>query len=55
LGIGNKELNKVSNLLLVLQCHFFLLPNECEGMSVMEFSSPTIWSGVIGHVPCNFR
>jgi hypothetical protein len=53
LGIGNKELYKVSNLSLVLECHFFLLPNESEGMSVMEFSSPAIWSGVIGHVPCN--
>ncbi len=53
MGIGNKVLNKVSKLWFVLQSHFFSLPNECKGMSIMEFSSPAIWSGVIGHVPCN--
>ncbi len=55
MGIGNKELNKVSNSSLVLQCHLFSLPNKRGGMSIMEISLPAIWSGVIGHVPCNFR
>jgi hypothetical protein len=47
-------LYKVSKSLLVLQNHFGLLPNEREGIYVIEFSSPGIWSEVIGHVPCNF-
>ena len=36
--------------MLDLQCYFGLLPKECEGMSAIEFSSPAIWSGVMGHV-----
>ena len=39
---------------LVLQNHFGSLPKEREGISVIEFSSPAMWSGVIGHVPFNF-
>ncbi len=45
---------KVSKSELVLQNHLGLLPKEREGISVIEFSSPAMWSGVIGHVPFNF-
>ncbi len=44
-------LNKVSKSRLDLHSHWGSLPNECKGMSVIEFSSPAMWSGVIGHVP----
>jgi hypothetical protein len=49
--IGKRLLNNVSNLVLDLQCYFGLLPKEREGISVIEFSSPAMWSGVMGHVP----
>ena len=45
---------KVSKSELVLQNHLGLLPKEHEGISVIEFSLPAMWSGVIGHVPFNF-
>ncbi len=45
---------KVSKSELVLQNHLGSLSKEHEGMSVIEFSLPTMWSGVIGHVPFNF-
>jgi hypothetical protein len=48
--IGKRLLNNVSNSVLDLQCYFGLLPKEREGISVIEFSSPAMWSGVMGHV-----
>jgi hypothetical protein len=45
---------KVSKSELVLQNHFGSLPKEHKGISVIEFSLPAMWSGVIGHVPFNF-
>ncbi len=53
LGKGHVVLNKVRRLVLVLQCHLLLLPNEQE--AVMEFSLPEIWRGVIGHVLFSFN
>ncbi len=47
-------LNIVSNSWLDLHSHFGLLPKEREGISVIEFSSPAMWRGVIGHVPFSF-
>jgi hypothetical protein len=44
-------LYKVSKLWLDFHSHFGSLPNEHEGMSIIKFSSPPMWSGVIGHVP----
>jgi hypothetical protein len=34
-GRGKVELENVSKSLLVLKCHFGLLPKECGGMSVI--------------------
>jgi hypothetical protein len=31
-----------------------LLPKEREGISVIEFSSPAMWSGVMGQVLFSF-
>jgi hypothetical protein len=47
------ELNKVSKSSLVLHSHCGSLPNDRDGMSVIEFSSPAMWRGVIGHAPFN--
>jgi len=44
-------LNNVSNSEFDLQCHFVSLPKDRNGISVIEFSSPAMWSGVIRHVP----
>ena len=44
----------MSKSVLDLQCHLGLLPKECEGISVIDVSSPAMWSGVMGHVPLSF-
>ena len=49
-GSGKCELNSVSKSESVMQCHSHTLPNDREGMSVMAFSTPGIWTGVIGQV-----
>ncbi len=36
-GSGNNVLKKISKSCSVLKCHFDLLPNEREGMSVIIF------------------
>ena len=38
-GNGKRELKRVSSAWSSVQCHFFLLPKGCEGMSVIEFFS----------------
>ncbi len=40
--------------MLDLQCHLSLLPKDLEGISVIEFSSPAMWSGVMGQVLFSF-
>ena len=40
--------------MLDFQCHFGSLPKEHDGISVIEFSPPAMWSGVMGHVPLSF-
>ena len=49
-GSGNDELKKVSRSSSVLKCYLGSLPNEREGMSVMAFWSPEIWSVVSGQL-----
>ncbi len=48
-------LNKHSNSWLDLHSHLGSLPKERDGISVIKFSSPAMWRGVIGHVPFSFR
>jgi hypothetical protein len=52
--MGKRLFNNVSELVLVLQCHLGSLPKDQEGISVIEFSSPAMWSGVMGQVLFNF-
>ena len=42
-------LNKLSKLVLDAHIHAGLLPNNCDGTSVMAFRLPSICSGVSGH------
>ncbi len=48
-GSGKRLLNRVSKSVCDLQCHSGTLPKDREGMSVIEFSTPGMWQGVIGH------
>ena len=41
-GIGKVVLKKLSRSVSVLKCHFASLPNDQEGISVMEFWSPAM-------------
>jgi hypothetical protein len=49
---GNKKsmLYMVRNSRSVVQCHFGMLPKECDGMSVMEFCDPSMCSVVRGEM-----
>ena len=47
-GKGKVELNNVSRSVSLLHVHLGSEPNDRDGMSVMELSTPAIWSGVRG-------
>ena len=44
LGRKKEELKKVSNYLSLLKWHWFLWPNDLEGMSASSFRIHTMWS-----------
>ena len=44
-------MNKFSRSVSLLQNQDILLPNERDGISVIEFSSPTMCKGVNGDAP----
>ena len=53
-GRGKRVLNRVSKSLSSSQYHSATLPNDRDGMSVIAFSFPGMWTGVMGHAPLIF-
>jgi hypothetical protein len=53
-GKGKRELKRVSKSSSDLQNQSATLPKDRDGISVIEFSFPGMWTGVTGQVPLSF-